>query len=196
MPNNNPSKLEHHHIAYILALIAIGIAVFALVQVSSAGTVVPGQQKQIDKNTRGIDSDANGIPDVGVTVTGKYTSLYAYDANDNWYWDLGDGRVQGTVGSVDALDQGTLTTCDYQVQYRGNFENDPFLDSGWTTNTINCQGYDDDGQYNYFIVHETDPRYRGNPDWSIWGTWEYHGLTVSGQGNLVRPMTPAGAGNI
>jgi len=37
-------------------------------------------------------------------------------------------------------------------------------------------------------VHETDPRYRGNPDWAIWGTWEYHVLTISEYGNLVRPM--------
>jgi len=202
MPNGDTPQSDaqqphvgHHHYAAILSLVAIFVAGFALVTVSSAGTVVPGQQKQIDKNTRGIDSDGNGYPDAGVIVTGKYTSLYAYDDVGDWYWDLGDGRVQGTVDSANELDQETLTTCDYQVQYRGGFENTSFLDSGWITNNINCKGYDDDGHYNYFIVHETDPRYRGNPDWAVWGTWEYHGLTESGQGNLVRPMTSVGQGN-
>jgi hypothetical protein len=108
-------------------------------------------------------------------------------------WDLGDGRIQGTVASIDDLDAATLTTCLYQVQYRGNFENDPFLNSGWIANEINCAGYDDNGTYKYLIVHETDPRYEGNPDWAIWGTWEYHVLTQSGVGNWVRPETPVGA---
>jgi FlaG/FlaF family flagellin (archaellin) len=156
-----------------------------------AATVVPGQQKKIDTNK--IDQDDNDIPDEDVTVNGKYTSLYAYDDLGDWYWDLGDGRVQGTVASVDDLDAGTLTTCDYQVQYRGNFENDPFMDSGWIMNNINCSGYDDNGTYNYLIVHETDPRYRGNPDWSVWGTWEYHVLTESGKGNLTRPQNAIGS---
>lgn len=190
-PQSQP-QLGHHHYAAILSLIAVAVSGFALVSISSAGTIVPGQQKQIDENTRNVDSDANGYPDAGVVMTGKYTSLYAYDDAGNWYWDLGDGRVQGTVGSVDGLDGDTLTTCDYQVEYRGEFGNTPFLDEGWITNNINCKGFDDDGHYNYFIVSQTDPRYRGNPDWAVWGTWEYHGLTVSGQGNLVRPMTPAG----
>lgn len=161
----------------VLLLAAAGFA--------SAATVVPGQQDR-------YDDDNNGYPDEGVTVNGHYTSLYAYDANGDFYWDLGDGRVQGTVGSIDDLDQPTLTVCDYEVTYRGNFENDPFLDSGWIINNINCQGYDDNGTYNYLIVHETDSRYRGNPDWAIWNTWEYHVLTESGQGNLVRPMTHQG----
>jgi hypothetical protein len=120
------------------------------------------------------------------TVVGHYTSIYAYD-NDNWYWDLGDGRVQGTVGSIDELDQTSLTKCDYVVNYRGDFGGDPFLDNGWIMNNINCSGYDDNGHYTYLIVHQTDPRYQGNPDWAVWGTWEYHVYTVSGFGNLVRP---------
>jgi hypothetical protein len=42
-------------------------------------------------------------------------------------------------------------------------------------------------------VHETDPRYTGNPDWAVWGNWEYHVLTETGSGNLVRrPETPVG----
>jgi hypothetical protein len=151
-----------------------------------ADTTVPGHDK--DK----WDQDNNGFPDAGVTVNGHYPSLYAYDANDDWYWDLGDGRVLGTVGSVDDLDQTTLTVCNYVNNYRGQFNNDPFMDNGWIQNHINCEGYDDNNTYNYLIVHETDPRYTGNPDWAIWGTWEYHALTVSGYGNLVRPERHVG----
>lgn len=147
----------------------------------TASTAVPGHQ------SARYDTDGNGFPDEGVKVTGKYTSVYAYDASGDWYWDLGDGREQGTVGSITDLDAETLTVCDYQVQYRGSFENDPFMDTGWIMNNINCSGYDDNKTYNYIIVHETDPRYTGNPDWAIWDTWEYHTYTVSGSGNLVRP---------
>ncbi|MEX2323115.1 MAG: hypothetical protein WEA29_05020 [Acidimicrobiia bacterium] len=148
----------------------------------AASTIVPGHQQAR------FDADGNGYPDEGVTVNGKYTSVYAYDAFGNWYWDLGDGRIYGSVGSIDDLDQATLSRCDYQVQYRGRFDNTPFLNSGWIMNNIICTGYDGNASYNYLIVHETDPRYTGNPDWAIWGTWEYHILTISGFGNLVRPM--------
>jgi hypothetical protein len=168
-------------------VVALGaIALMTGTVIADDGTTVPGHR---DK----WDSDNNGYPDEGKTVNGKYTSLYAYDAYGDWYWDLGDGRIQGTVDSVDDLDQDTLTVCKYQVQYRGNFENDPFLDSGWIMNNINCSGYDDNNHYNYLIVHETDPRYRGDPDLAIWGNWEYHVLTESHSGNLARPKTPAGA---
>jgi len=168
--------------------LVLGIGALSLVAtVAVAATLVPGHQKVK------YDSDNNGYPDEGVTVNGHYTSLYAYDDNGSWYWDLGDGRVQGNVASVAELDQETLTTCDYVVNYRGNFENNPFMDSGWIQNLINCQGYDDDGEYNYMIVHETDPRYRGNPDWAIWGNWEYHNLIQSHFGNFVRPMTHLGS---
>lgn len=153
----------------------------------SFATTVPGHQ-----NSR-YDSDANGYPDAGVTVTGVYTSVYAYDAAD-WYWDLGDGRVQGSVGSVDELDDATLTVCNYQIQYRGTFENNPFMDSGWIKNNINCRGQDN-GAFNYLIVHQTDPRYTGNPDWSVWGTWEFHVLTESGKGNVVHARPENAAGN-
>lgn len=163
----------------------IGIVLFVLLVAgtANAATTVPGHSK--DRQ----DGDDNGYADEGVKVNGHYTSLYAYDAVGDYYWDLGDGRVRGTVDSVDELEDSTLTTCDYVVNYRGTFDNDPFMDSGWIQNHINCSGYDDNGKYNYLIVHETDPRYRGNPDWLIWGTWEYHVLTESGSGNLVRPMT-------
>jgi hypothetical protein len=144
------------------------------------------------------EDDSTQVPghcDRDGTVVGHYTSVYAYDAREDYYWDLGDGRVQGTVDAIDDLDQATLTVCNYVNTYRGDFGDDPFMDNGWIQNHINCSGYDDNGQYNYLIVHETDPRYKGNPDWAIWGNWEYKVLTMSGFGNLVRPETAVGASN-
>lgn len=162
-----------------------GLAGAAVLATVPAGTALGGTAKSNFK-----DEDGNGIPDEGEVVTGTYKSVYAYDANGDWYWDLGDGRIQGTVGSISELDQATLTVCDYKVQYRGKFENDPFLDSGWIKNNINCKGYDDNGNYNYVIVHETDPRYTGDGP-EIWGTWEYHVDVESGVGNkLAGPRTP------
>ena len=166
--------------------VSIGMSLGYLGYTVIAKTTVPGHSSQR------YDQDNNGIPDEGQTVNGHYTSLYAYDNLGDWYWDLGDGRVQGTVDSVDDLDPATLTTCDYVVNYRGNFENDPFMDSGWIQNHINCSGFDDNNQYNYLIVHETDPRYTDNPEWAIWGNWEYKALTISGFGNLVRPANHMG----
>jgi len=157
--------------------------------VMQAGTVVPGFAKAR------YDQDANGYPDAGMYVVGHYTSLYAYDALGKWYWDLGDGRIQGNVPSVEALDGLTLTTCDYVVNYRADFGNNPYMDAGWIQNHINCSGFDDDGQYNYLIVHKSDPRFRGNPEWAVWGTWEYHVLAESGSGNLVRAHPKAGPEN-
>ena len=148
-------------------------------------TTVPGHQRSR------YDSDGNGYPDAGVSVTGAYTSVYAYDAYGDWYWDLGDGRIYGSVGSVGELDEATRTVCNYQIQYRGTFENNPFMDTGWIKNNINCAGQDR-GAFNYLIVHQTDPRYRGNPDWAVWGSWEYHVLTESGNGNLARPENAVG----
>lgn len=147
--------------------------------VSAQATSVPGHKKAR------YDTDGNGYPDIGVVVSGKYTSVYAVDASGNWYWDLGDGRVDGTVASIDALDQTTLDVCDYQNHYRGSFNNDSFMDSGWIINNIHCYGYSGNSAYTYQIVHASDPRYSGNPEWAIWGDWEYHVLTESGSGNLV-----------
>lgn len=146
-----------------------------------AATTVPGQ------TGARFDKDHNGIPDAGLYVSGHYTSVYAYDANDDYYWDLGDGRVYG-VSSISDLDQSTLTTCDYVINYRADFGNDPYMDHGWIQNHINCSGYDDNNHYNYLIVSNTDPRYTGNSDWAVWGTWEYQGLTQSHLGNLVKSM--------
>ncbi len=179
---------ENHRRRWLACLTAVVIAFALAIPAQASSTRVPGHQH--DR----YDSNDNGFPDADVTVTGKYEALYAYDAGGDWYWDLGDGRVQGTVGAVADLDQETLTVCDYQNQYRGTFDDDPFMDSGWIKNNIRCHGYDGNSTFTYVIVHETDPRYAGNPDWAIWGTWEYHVNSQSGEGNLVhrpdRPVTP------
>jgi len=164
-----------------MTLVLVGL----LVVPATAATTVPGHTDRYDR-------DGNGIPDAGVYVNGHYTSVYAYDAAGDYYWDLGDGRIQGTVASINDLDQATLTVCDYVINYRADFGNDPFMDAGWIQNLIKQTGYDGNATYNYFIVHESDPRYRGNPDWATWGSWEYHGLTESHSGNLVRPMNAVG----
>lgn len=156
----------------------------------AASTRVPGHNK--DK----YDVDQNGVSDAGVYVNGHYTSVFAYQGEygpgaypqEEWYWDLGDGRVYGTVDSVDELDEETRTVCNYVVNYRADFGNDPYMNDGWIQNHINCKGYDDNDKYNYLIVSENDPRYTGNPEWAEWGTWEYHVNTQSHRGNLVRVM--------
>jgi hypothetical protein len=167
-------------------MIAAGALALALLAPAAVGasTIVPGQAGR-------YDADNNGIPDEGVVVTGKYTSTYAYDQNGDWYWDLGDGRVQGTVGSVDDLDQDTLDVCDYQVQYRGSFENTPFLDTGWIKNNIVCRGYSGTATYNSVIVHRSDPRFKGHEYGPGWGPdWEYFVDTWSGVGNVANPHHP------
>lgn len=144
------------------------------------------------------DEDGNGIPDEGEVVTGAYKSVFAYEGEygdaaypqEDWYWDLGDGRIYGTVGSIADLDQDRLTVCDYKIQYRGSFENDPFLDSGWDKNEINCTGFDDNNTYSYTIVHMTDPRYTGEKPPAFGGEWEYSVYTIKGQGNIVNPYSP------
>lgn len=138
-----------------------------------------------NRNSPKVDLDNNGIPDAGVFVNGHYTSLYAYDAIGGWFVDYGDGRIAGTVASVDDLDQATLDVCKYVNNYRADFGNTPYMDAGWIQNHITCKGYSGTWRYNYLIVHQTDPRYTGNPDFAVWGTWEYHVLTESHSGNLV-----------
>ncbi len=160
----------------------LSVFVLALAVTSAlAATTVPGQ-------TGKYDADNNGSPDAGKYVNGHYKSVYAYDDNGNYYWDLGDGRIEKTVNSISDLDQATLTTCDYVINYRADFNNNPFMDHGWIQNHISCKGYDDNGHYNYLIVSDNDPRYTGNPEWAEWGTWEYHVLTESHNGNIVKAM--------
>lgn len=159
--------------AVMLAVLVMFVMAISTASVASAATTVPGQTGR----------EGN--------VTGHYTSVYAEDSSGAYYWDLGDGRVQHSPGieSIEELDQSTLTVCKYEVNYRGDFGGDPYLDSGWIINQINCTGYEP-GHYSYLIVSESDPRYRGNPEWSIWGSWEVIVEGVSGQGNLVRPYHP------
>ena len=108
------------------------------------------------------DSDKNGYPDAGLVVSGNYTDSYADP----------DG------------------VCEVRVNYRGAFENDPYMDSGWIQNHYRCVAPDGTvSTYEYLIVNESDPRYTGNPDTAVWGNWEYKVLTESGSGNLVRPAT-------
>ena len=172
---------------FIIALfVAVTLAFSALISFTTdakadkSGTVVPGHAKS-------SDVDGNDSPDAGVWVNGHYTALYAYDASGAYYWDLGDGRVQGTVGSVAELDQATLTTCDYVINYRADFGNDPYMDKGSIHNNIKCSGVEK-GTYNSVIVSSDDPRYTGNPDLAEWGTWEYVVNTTSGVGNVANPM--------
>jgi hypothetical protein len=131
---------------------------------ASVALMVPAMaQTTVPGHTDRYDADGNGFPDAGVEVNGRYTG--AYDDSD------------GTV-------------CKLTVIYRGDFGNDPYLDSGVITNHYLCKGPDGTVPYYYQIVHESDPRYTGNPAWSVWGTWEFHVLTVGKLGgNLVRPYT-------
>ncbi|MEK7638686.1 MAG: hypothetical protein AAB388_00850 [Patescibacteria group bacterium] len=162
---------------YLYAAIATLLLLVATSVTEASTTVVPGHER--------FDADHNGHPDAGQFVNGHYTSVYAYD-DANWYWDLGDGRVQGTVPGIEYLDPEFLTVCDYVINYRADFGNDEFMNTGSILNLINCSGYDDNNQYNYLIVHKDDPRYTGNPDWAVWGDWEYHNLITSKFGNLVK----------
>jgi hypothetical protein len=116
------------------------------------------------------DVDNNGSPDAGVQVVGNYTDVY---------------------------DDGAGTLCNLRVTYKGDFGNDPYLDSGVIANHYVCKGPSGNSTYNYEIVSDNQPQYRGNPEWAVWGTWEYHVLTQGGQGNedfggngnLVRPYS-------
>lgn len=96
-----------------------------------------------------------------------------------------EGR-DGTVTGRYVTDVGD---CEVTVIYRGDFGGDPYLDDGWIQNVGRCA---DGERYHYLIVHESDPRYDGDPARAIWGTWEIHVLTSGGpidgpHGNLLRP---------
>ncbi len=106
---------------------------------------------------------------------------FAYDSGTTVPGQSGrDGAVTGHYTLV----QGG---CEYIVNYRGDFGGDPYLNDGWIMNKIKC---DDGGVYTYLIVHETDPRYTGNPDRAIWGSWEIVKETVKGSGNIANPNRP------
>ena len=178
---------------FIFAALVVGVFAIGLNTVFAECTDNTTQVKGHCNNDR-YDQDNNSIPDAGVYVNGHYTSLYAEDASGDYYWDLGDGRIYKTVDSIDALDQSTLTVCNYEVTYRADFGNTPYMDQGWIINAINCSGYDN-SSYVYLIVSNTDPRYTGNSQWAVWGNWEYHVLVEGGpgaEGNLVGPSHAVG----
>lgn len=160
-------------------LFALPFLLFLFAFQVNASTRVPGH------DTIRYDQDKNGIPDAGVYVNGHYLSLYAYDQNGDYYWDLGDGRVYKTVDSVEDLDQETLTSCNYVINYRADFGNDPYMNEGWIQNLVKCTGFEK-GNYNSLIVSQTDPRYTGNPENAIWNTWEYHVDAWSHWGNVLK----------
>jgi hypothetical protein len=164
-----------------------------LAAATAACLALPASALATQHSSARADADHNGFPDAGVVVNGHYTSSYLYDASGGYWWDLGDGRIDTNVGSPSDLDAATLTTCLYVNNYRADFGNDPYMDSGWIQNHIRCSGYDDNNTYNYLIVSKEDPRYTGNPDWAVWGTWEYHALTMSHYGNLVSPRYAVGS---
>ncbi|MEK7605788.1 MAG: hypothetical protein AAB478_04700 [Patescibacteria group bacterium] len=169
-------------------------AIFALTLGLTLGFAYSGPvsaaSSSVCKIPNGGDADNNGIGDAGVRVVCNYTSVYAYDSSDAYYWDLGDGRIYTSAGitTIDDLDQDTLSVCDYQVHTKGSFNNDPYQDTGVISNMIRCSGFGGNATFNYQIVHSDDPRYTGNPDWAIWGDWEYHVLTESGSGNVVQTI--------
>jgi hypothetical protein len=164
-------------------LVLVAMAVIAILP-ATLGSAATGAGCKIPK---GGDADNNLIGDAGVQVICNYDSVYAYDASAAYYWDLGDGRVYTSSGisSIDDLDQETLSVCDYRIHTKGDFGNDPYMNSGDISNMIRCYGYDGVAAYHYQIVSSDDPRYRGDPDYAIWGTWEYHVLTASGTGNYI-----------
>ena len=106
-------------------------------------------------HTGNNDADTNGSPDAGVIVNGNYSETVVW-------------------GSA---------TCKLRVTYRGDYGNTPYLDSGVIQNHYVCKGPDGNQTYNYTFVSSDDPRYTGNPEWAIWGTWEWVTLTQGGQGN-------------
>jgi len=178
-------KKRTSHLIVIVAALAMALTAAP----AFAGTAVPGHD--VDRFPDRLDADDNGIPDEGVVVNGHYYSVYTSDSSGAYYWDLGDGRVQSTSGiaSVDDLDQATLTTCRYVNNYRASFENDPFMDYGSIHNNVRCSGHEK-GTFNILIVHESDPRYTGNPAWAFWGTWEFQVDAQSQSGNVLRFSNP------
>ena len=160
----------------------------ALAKLATAGALLAGSgvataQPGNSDNDR-YDEDGNGYPDEGEVVTGVYRAEYWYDADgDVWGYNL--SNQEQTTGDKSALDPATTTKCYYKIQYRGSFENDPYQDTGWIKNVINCKG-DNPARYNWIFVHESDPRYDGTGT-PIWGTWEYHVDVQGGVGNLEAP---------
>lgn len=148
-------------------LVVLLVPIFASLIAGSAladSTFVPGHDK--DK----YDLDNNGFPDVGVTTVGVYSLQKFYDAFGYTVWVFDDH----VVGDYTLLNFPTLTECTLHVRYRGEFQNDAGLDTGWLSYADNCSVHEK-YLHNYLIVHVTDARYTGDPDcsvWEEWGDWE------------------------
>src|SRR4051812_28951558 len=142
----------------------------ALATACAAALIVPAAASAASTVVPGqqdrYDADHNGIPDAGQVVNGNYSETDVF----------GD------------------TTCKLVVTYRGDFGNTPYLDSGVIQNHYVCKGPDGTQTYNYQIVSQDDPLYRGTREWDAFGdgNWESHVLTQGGQGN--EPF--GGSGNL
>lgn len=109
---------------------------------------------------RKADGDGNGSADAGILVNNHYRQVVEFAPD---------------------------FVCTYVVNTRGDFNNDPYLDSGRIMNSIRCTIGGQTVVYNYVIVDETHRRFTGDPDWAEYGgVWEYILLTESGLGNIVR----------
>src|SRR4051812_5347050 len=132
----------------------------ALATACAAALIVPAAASAASTVVPGqqdrYDADHNGFPDAGQIVNGRY----------------------------DEVDTSGDTVCKLVVTYRGDFGNDPYLDSGEISNPYACKGPHGNQTDNHQIGSQGAPRYRGNPDWTVCGGgWEYHALTQGGQGN-------------
>jgi len=141
-----------------------------------------------------LDGNDNDLPDVGVIVSGRYTSFIAFDSLGNFYWDFGDGTIFTfpTGIDIDDLNETTLSICDNQIIYQGEFNDDDVLDNGWIIEKERCYGYNfaEPRIFVYLMVHESDPRYTNDPDQVVActasGCWEYQTAVVSGNGNILK----------
>lgn len=130
---------------------------------------------------RSITRTAAALAVVGLASLGLASSAQAYTS------DTTVPGQQGRDGTVTGHYTESQFGCDYVVNYRGDFGGDAYLDDGWIMNQITC---DDGWQGTYLIVNESDPRYTGNPDRAIWGSWEIVKQTVKGEGNLANIHAP------
>ncbi|HVL66243.1 MAG TPA: hypothetical protein VM364_03150 [Vicinamibacterales bacterium] len=138
-----------------LQRIALAVAVCLL-----TGTVAAAQSTLVPGH-RKADRDGNGVADAGVNVNAHFTQTITW--------------VSG----------GIEYSCTYVVNTRGDYGNDPYLNSGWIMNNVRCVGGGATAVFHYMIVHQSDPRYTGE-GWPIWGTWEWFSLVESQLGNVAR----------
>jgi hypothetical protein len=149
-------------------MLVAGLAgtLLALPLAGSASAAITEVSRSHDNLTDRTDADGNGYPDLGEVVTGQEWQTVEYP----------------TAGS----------TCEYFLNYRGEFDNDRYQDSGWIQNVVTCTGGDyEGGPWTFLIVHESDPRFTGEGT-AVWNEWEYHVQVEPGIGNLevLRPERP------